>query len=94
MKKQLLALTLVFVMLMGVAAQALYQELQNTQLSPADEQYPGELIAQLESEQDKIDRASYNDEARAYNEKLSAFPVNLLGKLGGVSPMGIFAQEK
>ena len=41
-----------------------------------------------------MDPASYNDEPRAYNEKLAAFPVNLLGKLGGVSPMGIFAQEE
>ena len=79
---------------MGNAFQALYDRLSQVSLEERDQKYPGQLLAQMESEQDKIDRASYNDEARAYNEKLAAFPVNLLGKLGGVSPMGIFAQEK
>ena len=79
---------------LGNAFQALYDRLSQVSLEERDQKYPGQLLAQMESEQDKIDRASYNDEARAYNEKLSAFPVNLLGKLGGVSPMGIFAQEE
>ena len=79
---------------MGNAFQALYDRLSQVSLEERDQKYPGQLLAQMESEQDKIDRASYNDEARAYNEKLAAFPVNLLGKLGGVSPMGVFAQEE
>ena len=79
--------------MIGEAAQALYQELQNTQLSPADEQYPGELMAQLESEQDKINRSSYNDEARAFNARLEKFPVNLLLPVAGVQPLATFDEE-
>ena len=75
---------------MGAAAQALYQELRSVQLEERDLIYPDQLMAQMESEQDKIDRSSYNDKARAYNEKLSAFPFNLLRGIAGVSAMATF----
>ena len=39
----------------------------------------------MESEQDKINRSSYNDDAREFNARLEKFPVNLLpGSLAGV----------
>ena len=64
--------------MMTDAAQALYDELKNTQLSEEDAKYPDQLLAQMKSEQDKINRSSYNDEAREFNARLGKFPVNLL----------------
>lgn len=78
---------------MGDAAQALYEELKNTELSEADAKYPEQLIAQMESEQDKINRSSYNDDAREFNARLEKFPVNLLRGLAGVSPLITFDYE-
>ena len=63
--------------MMTDAAQALYDELKNTQLS----------------EQDKINRSSYNDEAREFNARLGKFPVNLLLPLVGVEPLATYNQE-
>lgn len=75
---------------MGEAAQALYEELEQTALSEKDAKYPREMIAQMESEQDKIERSSYNEEARKFNEKLTKFPVSFLRHIAGIEPLGIF----
>lgn len=75
---------------MGEAAQALYAELQQTQLSEKDAKYPGQLIAQMKSEQDKIQRSSYNEEARRFNEKLKRFPVSFLRHAAGIEPLDTF----
>ena len=79
--------------LMGQAAQALYEELKNTQLSETDEKYPNQLLAQMESEQDKINRSSYNEDAREFNARLEKFPVNLLRGVAGVEPLATFDYE-
>lgn len=79
--------------LMGQAAQALYEELKNTQLSETDEKYPDQLLAQMESEQDKINRSSYNEDAREFNARLEKFPVNLLRGVAGVEPLATFDYE-
>ena len=79
--------------LMGQAAQALYEELKNTQLSETDQKYPDQLIAQMESEQDKINRSSYNEDAREFNARLEKFPVNLLRGVAGVEPLATFDYE-
>ena len=79
--------------LMGQAAQALYEELKNTQLSETDEKYPDQLLAQMESEQDKINRYSYNEDAREFNARLEKFPVNLLRGVAGVEPLATFDYE-
>ena len=63
---------------MGAAAQALALELEKLPLEEKDKKYPAQMIAQMRSEQDKIERSSYNDEARAFNARLHSFPVNLL----------------
>ncbi|CCX37667.1 putative uncharacterized protein [Clostridium sp. CAG:1013] len=78
---------------MGDAAQALYEELKKTELEETDQKYPDQLIAQMESEQDKINRSSYNDDAREFNARLEKFPVNLLRGLAGVSPLATFDYE-
>lgn len=78
---------------MGKAAQALYEELKNTQLSEEDQKYPDQLIAQMESEQDKINRSSYNDDAREFNARLGKFPVNLLRGVAGIEPLVTFDYE-
>ena len=79
--------------LMGQAAQALYEELKNTQLPETDEKYPDQLLAQMESEQDKINRSSYNEDAREFNARLEKFPVNLLRGVAGVEPLATFDYE-
>lgn len=78
---------------MGDAAQALYEELKNTELSEADQKYPDQLIAQMESEQDKINRSSYNEDAREFNARLGKFPVNLLLPVAGVEPLTTYDYE-
>ena len=79
--------------MMTGAAQALYDGLKNTQLSEEDEKYPDQLLAQMKSEQDKINRSSYNDEAREFNARLGKFPVNLLLPVVGVEPLATYDQE-
>lgn len=79
--------------MMGDAAQALYEELKNTELSEADQKYPDQLIAQMESEQDKINRSSYNQDAREFNQRLEAFPVKLLVPLTGIRPLATYDYE-
>ena len=79
--------------MMGQAAQDLYEELKNTQLSETDEKYPDQLLAQMESEQDKINRSSYNEDAREFNARLEKFPVNLLRGVAGVEPLATFDYE-
>ena len=79
--------------LMGQAAQALYKELKSTQLSETDQKYPDQLIAQMESEQDKINRSSYNEDAREFNARLEKFPVNLLRGVAGIEPLTTFDYE-
>lgn len=79
--------------LMGQAAQALYEELKNTQLSETDQKYPDQLIAQMKSEQDKINRSNYNEDAREFNARLEKFPVNLLRGVAGIEPLTTFDYE-
>lgn len=75
---------------MGEAAQALYEQLEQTELSEKDAKYPRELIAQMDAEQDKIDRSSYNDAAREFNARLEKFPVDLLRHVAFVEPLDLF----
>ncbi len=44
--------------------------LNSVELSEKDKKYPDQLIAQMKSEQDKINRSSYNDDAMEYNRKV------------------------
>lgn len=78
---------------MGEAAQALYQQLDQIELSDKDEKYPRQLIAQMDSEQDKIERSSYNRDAREFNLKLERFPVNYLRYAAGIDPLAVFDEE-
>jgi len=66
-------------------AQALADALKQSDLSEKDAKYPDQLIKQMESEQDKISRSSYNDEARAFNAKLAE-----LAPMALVKPMATF----
>lgn len=66
-------------------ALALANALQQVELAEKDKKYPAQLIDQMKSEQDKINRSSYNDEARAFNAKLKRLkPIAL------VKPMATF----
>lgn len=74
------------------AAQELSQQLEQVELEEKDQKYPRQLIADMEAEQDKLMRSSYNDDARRFNEKLSGFPVRFLNKLVDVEPLGVFGE--
>ncbi len=63
---------------MGEAAEELADALGIVGLSEKDEQYRVQLIAQMRSEQDKIQRSGYNAAAREFNNRLYVFPVNVL----------------
>ena len=66
-------------------AQALASALEKTELSENDKKYPAQILANMEAEQDKLSRSSYNDQARNYNEKLARLkPIALL------KPMAVF----
>lgn len=72
---------------MGAAAQALAQELEKLSLEEKDQKYPAQLLAEMESEQDKIERSGYNDAARAFNARLQVFPVNVLRRFTDVKEL-------
>ncbi len=75
---------------MGEEAQKLADRLETLDLSEKDAKYPRQLISDMDSEQDKIERSSYNDEAIAYNNKLESFPVNYLQHVSGLEPLSNF----
>lgn len=79
--------------LMGEAAENLCAELEKITLSEKDAKYPAKLIAEMRSEQDKIERSSYNEDAAEFNAKLEKFPVNVLNTFLKIEPMGVFDEE-
>lgn len=74
-------------------AYALYEALDQVTLSEKDEKYPGKIMAEMDAEQDKLQRSSYNDLAREYNARLERFPVNFLRYLSNIKPMGVFEED-
>lgn len=81
---------------MGEEAQKLADRLETLDLSEKDQKYPAQIIADMESEQDKIERSSFNDEVIAYNEKREKFPASVLAPLSGVKeivPFGAGGSE-
>ena len=74
-------------------AYALYEALNKVTLSEKDEKYPRQIMSEMDSEQDKLQRSSYNDLAREYNARREKFPVNFLRHLSGVKPMGVFEAD-
>lgn len=71
---------------MDAPAQALAQALNSAGLSEKDQKYPDQLIQQMKSEQDKINRSSYNDAARDFNAKIER-----LSPIAMVEPMADFS---
>lgn len=60
-------------------AQALATALEGMDLSEKDRKYPQQIMDQMKSEQDKIQRSSYNDDAKEFNEKLQKLrPIAML----------------
>lgn len=72
------------------ATQALSDTMQTCPLSDTDEGYRRSIAADLNSRNDIISRDGYNGMAAAYNEKLSAFPASLFGRLAGLSSLELF----
>ncbi len=75
---------------LGQAVQELADRLETVELKDSDQKYPRQLLADMESEQDKIERSSFNDEVLRYNRRLTEFPANLLGDIAGVKPITPF----
>lgn len=74
------------------SAEQLAEKLEEITLSEKDEKYPWQLISQLRSEQDRLERSSYNDGARKYNQKLDSFLLPLK-KLGWSRPLAVFGES-
>lgn len=66
-------------------AEELAAALNRAGLSEKDKKYPDQLILQMRSEQDKINRSSYNDDAIEFNRK-----VDRLWPMAMVSRMAVF----
>lgn len=75
---------------MGSAAQSVADLLEQATLSEKDAKYPSQLLADLNSEADKLARSSYNDDARAYNAKLEGIPVKWLLPVAGIRTMAVY----
>ena len=73
------------------SAARLAEKLETLTLDEKDEKYPRQLLSQLQSEQDKLERSSYNDGARAYNRKLERYFLPLVN-LDWSEPLGIFGE--
>ena len=78
---------------LGDAFQALYEELEKVQLSEKDEKFSAQLRQEMKSQQYMIVHSSYNDDARAFNERLERFPVNFLKYAAFVKPLGVFEEN-
>ena len=78
---------------MGQVAENLAHALEAIDLEEKDEKYPAQLIAQMQSEQDKISRSGYNDAARSFNDKLYSFPISLLRPFTGVKALCVFDEN-
>lgn len=75
---------------LGAQAKYLAEALEGIELEEKDRKYPAQLLAQMESEQDKIERSSYNDTAREFNRRLKVFPVNVLYRFTDVKRLEPF----
>lgn len=69
---------------------ALYNELENYELSKKDVEYRRSYYASFISSGDKISNNSYNDTARRFNNVLNNFPASLLGRLTGIHELDTF----
>lgn len=76
--------------LLGEAANELAGQMESAGLSEQDEKYRVQLIAQMASEQDKIERSSYNAAALKFNEHLYVFPVNFFKHFMDVEELWTF----
>ncbi len=77
---------------LGAAAEALCDELGQTELSEKDARYPESLIREMTSQEDQIERSSYNDAARAYNEQLEKFPIRFLRHMAFLEPLPVYGE--
>ena len=78
--------------IMGATARHVVTLLETVTLSQKDAKYPSQLLADLDSEYDKLSRSSYNDDAREYNAKLEQLPVKWLVPVAGIRTMAVFTR--
>jgi LemA protein len=69
---------------------ALYNELENHELSKKDVEYRRSYYSSFISSGDKISSSSYNDTVRKFNSVLNNFPANVLGRLTAIHELDTF----
>ena len=74
------------------SAEKLAEKLEEITLDEKDEKYPRQLLSQIQSEQDKLERSSYNDGAREYNQKLDRYFLPLVN-LGWSQMLGVMGKS-
>lgn len=75
---------------LGRYAEELADALEKIDLDERDEKYPKKLIAEMESQQKKIEHSSYNEMAREFNDMMDSFPTNIIGGVVGIKPLELF----
>ena len=68
----------------------LYQVMSSLALSPQDERYPARLYTDFTSRGSTISHDPYHQVAATFNEALTGFPANILGRLTGVTALPAF----
>lgn len=72
------------------AVEDLYTAIDNASMSDADRTFVLKQYKEFQSRADTIKRDFYNQQALKYNDTVSAFPANLLAKLGNIQRMQLF----
>ena len=72
------------------AVEDLFTAISNAPLTESDRAFVFSQYKEFISRGDTISRDVYNERARAFNDKLHAFPASLIGGFSGVKPVEIF----
>ena len=75
---------------LGRAVEALYTELENTQLTEADATYALSQYKEFTSRGLTISRDGYNALAEEFNRTIGVFPANIVAMLSGVGQLTLF----
>jgi len=75
---------------LSLAVKDLYDALKGRRLSAVDAPYPDKLYAEFNSRNDTLSHDPYNMEAGEFNDRLQAFPANVLARLVFIRPLELF----
>lgn len=74
-----------------MSARYLAGRLEDKGLSEGDRAYIGECVGNILAHEDAMSKSGYNKAALEFNDTLSRFPANALGRLTGIKPLELFA---